>query len=163
MWTEPRNKDCAWLREFSSCCCLSALTGPVILLLSKIYNPFFSPQSRCTYCEPNRRPAKGSLKAKIKPKSRVIYFPLVLRHQPVEDSCDRGDGVLKIAWPHRWEHDKNPESFFECLLRLKSDGFRFKVAVLGESYNEKPPIFDEFRCIANYNLHLPDFPRRNLS
>ena len=85
--------------------------------------------------------------AKIKPKARVIYFPLLLRQQPSQSSCDgdNGGGVLKIAWPHRWEHDKNPESFFECLLRLKSDGFRFRVAVLGESYNEKPPIFDEFR------------------
>ena len=95
--------------------------------------------------ETNRRPAKGSLMAKIKPKARVIYFPLVLRHQPpVEHSCDDG-GVLRIAWPHRWEHDKNPDSFFECLLRLKSEGFRFRVAVLGESYNEKPPVFEEFR------------------
>ena len=72
----------------------------------------------------------------------MIYFPLDLRQAQYEQS---GGGVLRIAWPHRWEHDKNPESFFECLLRLKSDGFRFRVAVLGESYNEKPPIFDEFR------------------
>ena len=89
--------------------------------------------------------------AKIKPKARVIYFPLVLRSRPaVADPSSRGGGgggVLKIAWPHRWEHDKNPESFFECLTRLKSDGFRFRVAVLGESYEEKPPVFDEFRYI----------------
>ena len=97
--------------------------------------------------------------AKIKPKARVIYFPLLLRQQPIQRSCDDGGGgggILKIAWPHRWEHDKNPESFFECLFRLKSDGFRFRVAVLGESYNEKPPIFDEFRytvlCIFSRTL-----------
>ena len=94
----------------------------------------------------NLRPGKGSLAAKIQPKARVIYFPLVLRSPSAADLRSRGDGgVLKIAWPHRWEHDKNPESFFECLTRLKSDGFRFRVAVLGESFEEKPPVFDEFR------------------
>ena len=96
----------------------------------------------------NLRPGKGSLAAKIQPKARVIYFPLVLRSPSAADPSSRGGGgVLKIAWPHRWEHDKNPESFFECLTRLKSDGFRFRVAVLGESFEEKPPVFDEFRYI----------------
>ena len=94
----------------------------------------------------NPRPGKGSLMAKIQPRARVLYFPLVLLSPSAVDISSRGDGgILKIAWPHRWEHDKNPESFFECLTRLKSDGFRFRVAVLGESFEEKPPVFDEFR------------------
>lgn len=36
------------------------------------------------------------------------------------------------------EHDKNPESFFRILFRLKEDGVNFKVSVLGESYSEYP-------------------------
>ena len=38
-------KDCMWLREFSSCSCLTALPGPCLawVLLSKTYKPFCSP------------------------------------------------------------------------------------------------------------------------
>lgn len=126
---------------------LTALTADDVIFNSEYnMNSFLRHLDDFFRLQPDHRPAKGSLMAKIKPKARVIYFPLVLRHQPpVEHSCDDG-GVLRIAWPHRWEHDKNPDSFFECLLRLKSEGFRFRVAVLGESYNEKPPVFEEFRA-----------------
>ena len=31
---------CTWLREFSSCSCLTALPGPAWVLLSKIYKSF---------------------------------------------------------------------------------------------------------------------------
>ena len=112
----------------------------------------------------NKRPKSSN---KIKPKARVIYFPLVLRSRPaaVDPRSCEGGGVLKIAWPHRWEHDKNPESFFECLTRLKSDGFRFRVAVLGESYEEKPPVFDEFRYanVRTVVLILPSSHKRRVS
>ena len=92
---------------------------------------------------------------KVKRKARGIYFSLDLRQvQPEQSGRGGGGGVLRIAWPHRWEHDKNPESFFGCLLRLKADGFRFRVAVLGESYNERPPVFDEFREESFFFAHL---------
>ena len=39
--TETANKDGTWLREISSCCCLTTAGKPRQLLLKKIYNPFF--------------------------------------------------------------------------------------------------------------------------
>jgi len=38
---------------------------------------------------------------------------------------------LKILWNARWEHDKNPEQFFEVLFSLDEAGLPFRLAVLG--------------------------------
>ena len=40
--TEPRKSLGTWLREMSSCSCLTFLPGPALVLLSKICKDFFS-------------------------------------------------------------------------------------------------------------------------
>lgn len=47
-----------------------------------------------------------------------------------------------ILWNHRWEFDKNPESFFNTLFKLKENDIDFNLAVLGESFEIYPDIFD---------------------
>ena len=41
--TEGEIKVCTWLREISSCSCLTILPGPAWVLLSKTYKPLFPP------------------------------------------------------------------------------------------------------------------------
>lgn len=55
------------------------------------------------------------------------------------------DRPLCIAWASRWEHDKNPELFFAALEELARLGVSFEVNVLGESFRNSPPCFEEAR------------------
>eukprot|EP00117_Sycon_ciliatum_P009203 scpid68672/ scgid0253/ Glycosyltransferase-like domain-containing protein 1 len=45
---------------------------------------------------------------------------------------------LHIIWPHRWEHDKNPEVLFAALKVLVTEGQKFCVSIIGEAYHEVP-------------------------
>jgi len=47
----------------------------------------------------------------------------------------RGDRC-RIVWPHRWEHDKNPEEFFSAVSGLAEEGLDFEVVVAGQSFRE---------------------------
>lgn len=47
-----------------------------------------------------------------------------------------------IVWNHRWEHDKNPDAFFEAVGQVADQGIDFRLAVLGERFKNHPPIFD---------------------
>lgn len=57
----------------------------------------------------------------------------------------RRAGPLRILWAARWEHDKNPETFFEALELLERRRVDFRVSVIGEQFREHPPVFDRAR------------------
>ncbi len=53
----------------------------------------------------------------------------------------RKPGPLRILWAARWEHDKNPEEFFEAIGRLKDRRIPFRISVVGEQFREVPEVF----------------------
>lgn len=60
-----------------------------------------------------------------------------------------------IIWNHRWEHDKNPEAFFNCLFELDAEGFDFEIIIAGENYETSPEIFDTARLrLKNRIIHF---------
>jgi glycosyltransferase involved in cell wall biosynthesis len=70
----------------------------------------------------------------IAAKSRVIAPPFdTAGFDGVPPS--RGERC-RIVWPHRWEHDKNPEEFFSAVMALAGEGLDFEVAVAGQSFRE---------------------------
>ncbi|KAK2721178.1 hypothetical protein QYM36_003450 [Artemia franciscana] len=75
----------------------------------------------------------------ISKKSIVLYFPIEVPKLPPFEK----NGPLHIVWNHRWEHDKNPNDFFSALFELSDEKFEFRLSVLGESYADNPPIFQE--------------------
>jgi len=57
----------------------------------------------------------------------------------------RKPGPLRILWAARWEHDKNPEDFFEAVGILKMRNVRFRLNIIGQSFRERPEIFTKAR------------------
>ncbi|MBC8872357.1 MAG: DUF3524 domain-containing protein [Planctomycetes bacterium] len=57
----------------------------------------------------------------------------------------RPPGPLRILWVSRWEHDKNPQAFFDALDVLLRRGGDFRVSVLGESFDQVPDCFEQAR------------------
>ncbi|KAA3640572.1 MAG: DUF3524 domain-containing protein [Bacteroidetes bacterium] len=80
----------------------------------------------------------------IRKKSTVLHLGMDLSEFDAYKKT-RSVDVPVLLWNHRWEYDKNPELFFNTLFRLKSEGVSFKLIVLGESYKNSPPVFEEAR------------------
>lgn len=74
------------------------------------------------------------------------------------DSCPvekRTDRPPILVWNHRWEHDKNPELFFDTLYGLAEQGVSFGLIVLGESFRNQPPAFSQAReKLAEHIVHF---------
>lgn len=49
----------------------------------------------------------------------------------------------RVVWPHRWEHDKDPEAFLAAVHALAAEGLDFEVAVAGQSFRETEAMVAE--------------------
>ena len=47
-----------------------------------------------------------------------------------------------ILWNHRWEYDKNPETFFQILKNIQDQDIPFQLIILGEKAQKYPSVFD---------------------
>ena len=82
------------------------------------------------------------LVGQLKKKSQVLPLGIDLKSLESKENI-RKSKVPLLLWNHRWEYDKNPESFFQALFKLKREGYKFEVAVLGKRYKNTPAIFVE--------------------
>jgi len=77
----------------------------------------------------------------IRAKSDVLYpgcrFPALDAGLLPHSAAD----APLIIWNHRWEFDKNPESFFEALDTVVNHGKDFRLALLGENCQTVPKVF----------------------
>lgn len=79
--------------------------------------------------------------------AKAAVVPLGLDLAALDDHCpgESRTGPPLVLWNHRWEHDKNPEAFFQALFTLAERGHAFEVAVLGQRFRSYPAVFDEAR------------------
>lgn len=99
------------------------------------------------------------------PKNDLVkHIPAILQkssilgigfHSQIDRVSNLHGKTPVILWNHRWEHDKNPELFFNTLFQLKEDGVRFKLIVLGKSYQRSLDIFNRAKVkLATEILHF---------
>lgn len=84
------------------------------------------------------------VREQIEPKCEIALFPINFDRMPVRNANNDAD-VLHLIWPHRWEHDKNPQMFADTLMELFNRCVPFKVSVVGEQFQEQPECFDVIR------------------
>jgi glycosyltransferase involved in cell wall biosynthesis len=89
----------------------------------------------------------------LRQRSAVLPLGLDLArldaHRPLEPT--RGRPL--ILWNHRWEYDKDPETFFRAIYALASEGLDFALILLGESFRNKPAEFFEARRRLGDRIH----------
>ena len=64
---------------------------------------------------------------------KCIFYRVPKRHEK----------PLSPYFAFRWEHDKDPQTFFKLLYNLDADHLEFKVSILGQTYERDQPIFEE--------------------
>lgn len=69
------------------------------------------------------------------------------------------EGPVRFLWNHRWEHDKDPATFFAAVDALAAEELEFEVVVCGENFRHNPT---EFAAAARRHpdriLHLGHLP-----
>ena len=87
----------------------------------------------------------------IKDKSSVLKIAIDLKKFDKTIKQTKNDLPI-ILWNHRWEEDKNPDTFFKALFKLKNSNINFKLIVTGQSFSNQPAIFNEARSILSDNI-----------
>jgi glycosyltransferase involved in cell wall biosynthesis len=59
----------------------------------------------------------------------------------VQLSARPDDQPPLVVWNHRWEFDKDPETFFAALDAVARQGIAFRLALLGENFQVVPKAF----------------------
>ncbi|MEE2756868.1 MAG: DUF3524 domain-containing protein [Myxococcota bacterium] len=125
----------------------------MVSALAADYCVFNSEWNRTSFLEEARRLLKRMPDAKppnwidaIEARSSVLHLPLGLPEYSDEAmSISRSTSEPLIIWNHRWEHDKDPETFFRVMMTLNERKTPFRLAVCGETYRQAPRIFAEAR------------------
>ena len=81
----------------------------------------------------------------LRSKARVL--PLGLDLASFDEYCPQqpNAGRPLILWNHRWEYDKDPETFFRAIYALAGQGLDFGLILVGESFRNQPDEFLEAR------------------
>ena len=122
-----------------------------LVLFNSIYNmeSFLDNITKYLTLQPDQRPDSERIMTEIRNKSKVCYFPLQLNNIQINppEKINIGDNPLPlhIVWPHRWEHDKDPEMLCRVMMKLYEEGHKFHLSVLGEVFSEIPDVMHKMK------------------
>lgn len=82
----------------------------------------------------------------LKDRSSIL-FPGI-DFSPIDSQKKDPDlGPPVIVWNHRWEHDKNPDRFFQALADISSSGIDFRLILLGKTFPDSPQCFADAKNV----------------
>ncbi|MGB3211936.1 MAG: DUF3524 domain-containing protein [Desulforhopalus sp.] len=135
----PQRIDDPVIYQFTNINFHSALASDAIA-----FNSLYNRHTFLAGCRNGMRAASGmkfpGIIKKLSDKSRII-FPGIEFAEIDRLNKKKSIEVPVIVWNHRWEHDKNPESFFLALDVLQQRGVDFRLIVLGQSFKGSPACF----------------------
>lgn len=100
---------------------------------------------------PDHRP-KG-VAERVAARSEVLAPPF--DPAPFDATPATRGSRARIVWPHRWEHDKDPEAFFAAVRALAAEGLDFEVAVAGQAFRETEALVgDAAASLGDRLVHL---------
>lgn len=80
--------------------------------------------------------------------------------QAIPLGAGNGNGPLRVLFPHRWEHDKDPRLFLQTMLELAAVQPHFELILLGEQYSNLPPgvssCLEQLRPYIVHEGFMPD-------
>ena len=126
-----------------------ALTNLTTALASDrlAFNSAYNLETFLDGCRPVLKKAPDMTFPELEPliRDKSIILPPPLDFAPIDAINNKPSNNESpiILWNHRWEHDKNPEQFFNSLFKLEQQGVDFKLIVLGQSFRQHPPVFEE--------------------
>ena len=65
--------------------------------------------------------------------------------RPLQPAARSTGEPLSIVWAARWEHDKRPDRLLKLVQNIESAGLRFRLSVLGQSFDVVPPALAELQ------------------
>jgi glycosyltransferase involved in cell wall biosynthesis len=89
----------------------------------------------------------GNVEQRIRERSTVAWVPVALPKEDTRVLHNRNmEGPKKsttVVWPHRWEHDKDPERLLE-LAREHTQALDLRWIILGEQFTQIPDALKQF-------------------
>ena len=133
--------------EFVAINLTSALLADACIFCSENQMHAFADGLRA-YCR--KYPDAGDPTAVDAIAAKSCAIPIGGEFAPLDDARARfaavRTGPLRIVWPHRFEHDKGPDEFFETLFTLADEGLDFTVSAIGRQYRDEPTVFAEAKA-----------------
>ena len=131
----PNRHTAEWDLQFPLTNITSALSAEACVFNSAWNLEIFLDAIPGFLCEfPDHHPT--AVAERIRATSRVLAPPF---DPAAFDGYEVMRGLIpRIVWPHRWEHDKNPDDFFAAVSQLAEERLDFEVAVAGQAFRDVP-------------------------
>ncbi|MDD2464095.1 MAG: DUF3524 domain-containing protein [Desulfobulbus sp.] len=150
----PRRPEDTARHQFAAINCTSALCADAVAFNSA-FNMKTCLNGIREYAQKAADFSMPDIAGHIGDKSIVLYPGLDFSGIDGKEAAYKKESRPVIVWNHRWEHDKNPEAFFQALFELHGKGADFQLVVLGESFRHQPEIMLQAReILASHILHF---------